>query len=127
MRCSSELIQAGLSVGDSSQSVVENERNLQLDAVFRDLSCIVQLDLLTLNPCGLEVPERFLSARDAYLHRIIKTLRGRNYDFGHFCDWYGWHGRTPFVWFAMDFRLFYDLRNKYAPTAINGKSSMNNF
>jgi hypothetical protein len=86
MRFSFELIQAGLSGGNSSQSLFENERNLQLDAVFRDLSLIVQFDLLILDPCGLEVLERFLSARDAYLYRIIKTLCGRRYDFSYFCD-----------------------------------------
>jgi len=68
------LIQAGLSGGHSSRSLFEKERNLQLDAVFRDLSLIIQFDLLTLDPCGLEVRECFVSARDAYLDRIIKTL-----------------------------------------------------
>jgi hypothetical protein len=69
-----------------SQLLFEKECNLQLDAVFRDLSLIVQLDLLILNPCGLEVLERFLSARDTYLYGIIKTLRGRCHDLGYFCD-----------------------------------------
>ena len=45
----------------------ENERDLQLDAVFRDLSIIIQFNLLILDPCGLEILERFLSARDTYL------------------------------------------------------------
>jgi hypothetical protein len=64
MRFSFELIQAGLSGGNISQSVFDNERNLQLDTVFQDLSIIVQLDLLVLNPCRLEVLERFMSARN---------------------------------------------------------------
>ena len=50
---SSELIPAGLSGENSSQSVVDKERNLQVDPVFRDLSLIVQFDLLILDPCGL--------------------------------------------------------------------------
>ena len=59
---------------------------LQLDAVFPDLSFIVQDDLLILDPCGLEACERFVSASDAYFYRVIKTLRGRRYDFSNFCD-----------------------------------------
>lgn len=86
MRFSFGLIQAVLSGGHSSQSLFEKERNLQLDTIFRDLSLIVQLDLLILDPCGFEVRERFVSARDAYFDRIIKTLRGRRYDFGYFCN-----------------------------------------
>jgi len=83
---SCELIPAGLSGENSSQSVVDKERNLQVDPVFRDLSIIVQFDLLILDPCGLEVPERFLRARDTHLYGIIKTLRGRGDDFSYFCD-----------------------------------------
>jgi len=83
---SRELIPAGLSGENSSQSVVDKERNLQVDPVFRDLSIIVQFDLLILDPCGLEVPERFLRACNAHLYGIIKTLWRRRNDFTYFCD-----------------------------------------
>jgi len=57
-------------------SIVDDECNLQMDPVFRDFSVIVQFDLLILYPGRLEVLERFMSARNAYQDRIIKTLRG---------------------------------------------------
>jgi hypothetical protein len=76
-----KLIPAGPSGGNSSRLLFDKERNLQLDPIFRDLSIIVQFDLLILDPCGLEVRERFMSARHAYYYGIIKTLRGRGYDF----------------------------------------------
>jgi hypothetical protein len=67
-------------------SIFEYERNLQLHSVFRDLSIIIQFDLLILDPCGLEIPERFLSACDTRFDGIIKTDWGRRQDFGYFCD-----------------------------------------
>jgi hypothetical protein len=62
---------------NSSRSFFEEERNFQLDAVFQDLSFITQLDLLVLNPRGLEVLQRFLSAQDAGYEGIVKAFRGR--------------------------------------------------
>ena len=81
-----ELIPAGPSGGNSFRSLFDKERDLQLDPIFRDLSIIVQFDLLILDPCGLEVRERFMSTRHAYYYGIIKTLRGRGYDFSYFRD-----------------------------------------
>jgi hypothetical protein len=52
---------------NSSRSFFEDERNLQLDAVFQDLSFTVQFDLLVLNPCGLDVLQRFLRATPAFI------------------------------------------------------------
>jgi hypothetical protein len=62
-----ELIPAGYPGGNLSRLLFKDERNLKLDTVFRDLSIIIQFDLLILDPCGLEILERFLSTRDTYL------------------------------------------------------------
>jgi hypothetical protein len=86
MRSAQKLLPIGPSGGNCSRSLFDKERNLQLDSIFRDLSIIVQFDLLILDPCGLEVRERFMSARHAYYYGIIKTLRGRGYDFSYFRD-----------------------------------------
>jgi hypothetical protein len=74
-------------------SVINDKCNLQLNAVFRDLSLIVQLDLLALNPGGLKIAERFLSTLHTDLDRIIKTFRGRHNDLTYFCYW---HDIAPF-------------------------------
>jgi hypothetical protein len=69
-----------------NRSVFDDEGDLQLDPVFRDLTLIVYLDLLILHPCGLKVRERFMGARDAQPDGIIKALCGRRDDFGNFGD-----------------------------------------
>jgi hypothetical protein len=58
---------------NSSQSFFEEERYFQLDMVFQDLPFTIQLDLLVLNPRGLEVLQCFLSAHDTRLYSLIKT------------------------------------------------------
>jgi hypothetical protein len=71
---------------NSSQSVFDNEGDLQLDAVFPDFSFMIQYDLLILDPCRLEIRECFMSAGDADHNGIIEALRGRGNDFSYFCD-----------------------------------------
>jgi hypothetical protein len=73
-------------IGIGSCSFFDKEGNLHGDTIFSDLSIIINHDLLILDPGGLKVRERFMGARHAYLHRIVKTLWGGGYDFGYFCD-----------------------------------------
>jgi hypothetical protein len=72
-----------------NRSIFDNEGDLQLDPVFRDLTLIVYLDLLILHPCGLKVRERFMGARDAQPDGIIKALWRRRNDFRYFSDCHG--------------------------------------
>jgi hypothetical protein len=71
-----ELVDSGKTIRGKFFSVFNQESNLQLDPVFCDLALIVQLDLLILDPGGLEILERFMSARNADYDCIIKTFGG---------------------------------------------------
>jgi hypothetical protein len=62
--------------GSSSQvSLFNYESDFQLDAVFHDFPFIIQLELLILDPCGLEILEGFLSTSYFILYGIFETFR----------------------------------------------------
>src|SRR4029453_19064250 len=65
--------------------VLENERDLQENAIFGDLA-LVDHDLLTLHPCPSEVSQGLLRAGDADVDRIVEALRRRGLDLGDLRD-----------------------------------------
>jgi hypothetical protein len=66
--------QGGSSAGNFQVSVFNYESDFQLDAVFRDFPFIIHLELLILDPCGLEMLEGFVRTSYANIHGILKTL-----------------------------------------------------
>jgi hypothetical protein len=68
---------------DGPLSVIQDERDLQLDAVFRDAAVLSNFHLLVGNPGRFDVPERLRGARNAFPDGIVEAFLGRGLDLGH--------------------------------------------
>jgi hypothetical protein len=67
---------SGAFLFEMERSLVQNECDLQLHAVFGNIAILVDEYILIRNPGRLDVPERFHRPRNTLPDGIIETLGG---------------------------------------------------